>query len=478
MPVNWLLETHMEKQNSKWLSVFILSSAAFLSVIDIFIVNVAVPSIKEGINGSDGDIQLVIALYLLGYAAFLVTGGRIGDYYGKKKVFVISMVLFTAASCLCGISQTPFQLNSARLFQGIAAAFMVPQSISYIQILFPEKQERIKALGIYGTIAGTASVIGQFLGGVLPDTHFFMEGWRLIFMINLPLGLVSAVFAQRYLKEAVIVKSGKFDYSGVFLLTLTLVFLIYPMIRGRELNWPLWSVLMILAGMVLLFVFIKDQRKKLSRAKEPLINMELFTFKDFNLGLCAVFFYFMVQDSYFLINAILFQTGLGISSSETGVYFVFQGVGYVIASLIAVRLIPFYGKRVLQAGVLVMIVALVFHVFLFSNGLPDRWLILPVLFFYGIGCGSVLPSLLTVTIKGVPAKFAGAAAGTYATFQQTAIALGICVVGGLFFYQLDGQPSLNGAAYIGAYRLATFINIGLLLLVCMFLQFLPERSAE
>lgn len=463
----------MNKQISRWFTLLILSSAAFLSVIDIFIVNVAVPAIKKGIQGSDGDIQLVIALYLLGYAAFLITGGRIGDKYGKKKVFVVSMILFTLASCICGVAQTPFQLNSARLFQGISAAFMIPQSIAYIQLLFPAQQDRIKALGIYGSIAGTASVIGQFLGGFLPDTHFFAEGWRLIFLINLPAGLVSSILAIIYLKETPVEQQSKFDYTGVGLLTMLLISLIYPLIRGRELGWPLWSIVLLAFSIVLLVVFIYDQKKKNDSGKSSLINVELFSYKEFNIGLCAVFFYFMVQDSYFLINAVLFQTGFGISSSETGFFFVFQGVGYVIASLISIRLIPFYGKRVLQAGVGIMLITLIFHLMFLNSVHPDRLILLPVLFMYGIGCGSVLPSLLTMALKSIPAELAGIASGMYTTFQQTSIAIGICLTGGVFFYRLKEHPEVQD--YIAAYQLSTAVNIVLLIMVSICLLRMPGK---
>lgn len=464
----------MSKQPSKWIVLLILSSSVFLSVIDIFIVNVAIPTIKKGIHGTDGDIQLVIALYLLGYAAFLITGGRAGDYYGKKKVFIIAMLSFTFASLLCGISQTAFQLNTARFFQGISAAFMVPQGIAYIQLIFPSHQERIKALGIYGSIAGAASVIGQFLGGVLPDTHFFIAGWRLIFLINLPLGIISALLAAKLLKDNTVTKNSKFDYPGVILLTAALVSLIYPLIRGAELGWPWWSIVLIGLSIVLLLIFLYDQKRKLLQRKEPLINVRLFGYKDFNIGLCAVLFYFMAQDSYFLINAILLQTGFGISSSETGVFFVFQGIGYVIASVIAIRLIPVYGKKVLQFGVLIMVTALVLHILFFKSAAVSRMLFLPILFIYGTGCGSVLPSLLTMALKSIPPKFAGAASGTFSTFQQTAIALGIGIVGGIFFFVLGKAGTLQD--YLSAYQTATIINIILLVLVSFFLFLLPEKT--
>jgi predicted MFS family arabinose efflux permease len=226
-------------------------------------------------------------------------------------------------------------------------------------------------------------------------------------------------------------------------------------------------------SLLLLYLFVLDQRRKLHKGQEPLVDVRLFGFKDFNIGLCAVLFYFMVQDTYFVINVILFQNGFGISSSETGVFFVFQGVGYVVASLLSLRLVPRYGKRVLQVGVLIMVTSLLFHLLFFNSATVSRYLLLPVLFIYGTGCGSVLPSLLTMALKSIPTHFAGAASGTFSTFQQTAIALGIGIGGGVFFYRLAGDTSLAG--YISAYRMATGINIFLLGMVSLFLFLLPGK---
>lgn len=461
---------------SKWWCLLIVSSAVFLSVIDIFIVNVALPSIQKGIHGSDGDVQLVIALYLLGYAAFLVTGGRAGDFYGKRKVLVWSMVLFTLASGICGAASAAPVLNAARFVQGIGAGFMVPQGIAYVQLLFPCHNERMRALGIYGSIAGAASVIGQLLGGVLPDISFAVDGWRLIFFINLPVGIAAAVLAARYLPEQVAGKNGRFDYRGVLLLTAALLSLIYPMVHGREAGWPWWCIVLPLLGVLLLVLFVADQRKKTKYRQAPLIDFSLFNYFDFNIGLCIVLFYFMVQDSYFLVNAIFLQKGMGIGSSQTGWLFVCQGLGYVTASLAGIRLVARYGKKVIQAGVGIMITGLLLHMFCVRQVVfPRNWFSL-VLFMYGTGCGSVLPSLLTLALKNIPPAMAGAAAGTYSTFQQTAIALGVCITGGIFFYALGNTSSLP--AFTTAYYAATWFNIALLVVVSVLLRLLPGSGKE
>jgi len=215
-------------------------------VIDVFIINVAIPSIRKGVHATDAETQLVIAAYLLGYAVFLITGGRAGD--------------------LCGLSTTASMLCVARLFQCVTAAFMVPQTISYIQILFPGAAERAKAVGLFGVTLGLASIIGQSMGG----------GCRT-------------------------------DYVGVLLLTVAMVALIYPIIQGRESGWPLWSIAAI-AGSVFLFRgFFIHQSRKLERGGDPLIHTHLFIYRDFNLSLAAVLFYFMAHSSYLLTSTVYFQ---------------------------------------------------------------------------------------------------------------------------------------------------------------------------
>lgn len=467
----------MARNISRWSLLLLVSTSVFLSVLDIFVVNVALPSIKKGINGTDTDIQWVIVLYVLGYAAFLITGGRVGDYFGKKPVFIIGMASFTLASCLCGLSHDAVQLNIGRTLQGISAAFMVPQGIAYIQILFEDQRSRTKALGIYGSIAGAASVLGQFLGGILPEVNSFIDGWRLIFLINVPIGIIAVYLSFKYLENTLIVKAKKFDWTGAFLLIVTLICFIYPIIQGRELGWPVWIFYIFGLSIITAIIFFWQQQIRQRKGKSNLIDTRVFAYKSFNIGLCASVFYFMIQDTYFLINVVLLQTGFGISSFDTGLYFVFQGVGYVIASLVSIKLIPIYGKFVLVFGVMIMIISLVFHIIILGGIEMSTINIAAIFFIYGLGCGSVLPSLLTVSLRGLPSSLSGMAAGTYSTFQQTAIALGISTVGGLFFHLLE-KSSLKLEDYLSAYKTATLGNILLLLIVVVFLLMLNNKKEE
>ncbi|MBW3518646.1 MFS transporter [Flavobacterium sp. NKUCC04_CG] len=455
----------MEQSRQKWIALILVSMAIFLCVIDLFIVNVAIPSIKTALQATDADSQLIVVLYVIGYAGFLIAGSRAGDYYGKKRVYLMGMLVFTIASAFCSISQTALQLNLSRLLQGVSAAFMVPQGLALIPIIFTNQHEKAKAYGIYGSIAGVASVIGQFLGGLLPDIHSVIEGWRLIFVINIPVGLVAIFYGYKLLPESDKQFNKGFDFGGQILLLLMLVGFIYPMIEGREKNWPWWSLIMLGISLVLAVVFVFHQRSRKQQSKEVLIDINVFAFTDFNWGLTAVAFYFMVQDTYFFVNALYLQYGLGVSSTQTGYYFVFQGIGYVIASIVAVKLLARLGQKLILIGLTIMILGLLGHLFVFSTTDVSELWIYTILLVYGLGCGTVLPCMLTVAIRDIPAALVGTASGVYLTVQQIAIALGIAVIVGMFFNIIE-----NKVSYLSAYQATNWLNIGLL--ICVVLIFI------
>jgi EmrB/QacA subfamily drug resistance transporter len=458
----------MKEAKNKWLELIIVLSAPLLSVIDVFIINIAIPSIKKGVHASDAQVQLVIAGYLLGYAAFLITGGRAGDHFGRKKVFFWGMLCFTVASCLCGLSVTPLQLNITRVFQGISASFMVPQTIAFIQVLFIDAKERAKAISMFGITLGIASVTGQVLGGFFSDTHWVIEGWRLIFFINLPIGIVTLWATHRYVTETKKQNAAKFDVTGILILTSALFCLIFPLIQGREAGWPLWSIGLIVLSFIILAYFVYNQKKKLAGNRNPLIDMRLFKIKDFNIGLLAVLFHFMLHTSYLLLSAVYLQNGLGISALNTGLYLILPGMLFITSSIVASRLILPFGKRVLQAGVLLMGLTFYAQMELWKPGVSS-WLIVALMSAWGLGNGLVLPSLLNIVLKRVPPEYAGAAAGVYSTFQQTASALGVSIIGGIFFY-------FSSQGWQVAYRAGIIAILVCVVLVGLMLYLLPEKK--
>jgi EmrB/QacA subfamily drug resistance transporter len=453
----------MKEVTNKWLELIIVLSAPLLSVIDVFIINIGIPAIKKGVHATDAEIQLVIAGYLLGYAAFLITGGRAGDHFGRKKVFFWGMFAFTIASCLCGLSTSALQLNVTRFFQGLSASFMVPQTIAFIQVLFTDTKERAKAFGLFGITLGTAAAIGQVLGGYLSDTNWAIEGWRLIFFINLPIGILTLWATHKYVTETKS-QGAKFDYTGILILTVALFCLIYPLIQGRESGWPLWSFGLLVLSFGVFAFFIDNQKRKLAKGENPLIDVRLFTIKDFNIGLVAVLFHFMLHTAYLLLSAVYLQNGLGISALDCGLYFIVPGILFITSSVIASRLIVRFGKRVLQVGVVLLAVAFYLQMELWKPGI-SAWVIIGLMGIWGLGNGLVLPSLLNIALKNVPAQYAGAAAGVYSTFQQTASALGVSIIGGIFFYYAKyGWQAAYHAGVIGLLVCVVLVGVMLYLL--------------
>lgn len=423
----------MNLSKNKWLELAIVLSAPLLSVIDVFIINVAIPAIQKGVHATDAEVQLVIAGYLLGYAAFLITGGRAGDHFGRKKVFFWGMFAFVMASGLCGLSTTALQLNITRFLQGLSASFMVPQTIAFIQVLFTLPQERAKAISMFGITLGIASVTGQILGGYLSDTHWIIEGWRLIFFINLPIGGFTLWATHKYVTETKTNHGTKFDYAGIAILTAGLFCLIYPLIEGREKGWPWWSMLLLLLSVGIFIYFIRNQKQKLAGNRNPLVDVRLFRIKDFNIGLFAVLFHFMLHTAYLLLNAVYLQSGLGLSATACGLYLIIPCSLFAVASVTGSKLMLRFGKRVLQSGALGLGITFLLQIQFLKPG-SSAWLIELLLSIWGLSNGLVLPLLLNIALKSVPAEYAGAAAGVYSTIQQTASALGVSVIGGIFFY--------------------------------------------
>jgi EmrB/QacA subfamily drug resistance transporter len=459
---------------NRWFQLVIVLTAPLLYVIDIFIINISIPTIKENLQATDGEMQLIVAAYLLGSASFLVIGARAGDFLGKKKVFFWGMCWFTFTSCLCGLCANARQLDVARFFQGVSSAFMVTQCISFIQDLFPNATERAKAIGWYGITLSIAAIIGQILGGYLSEVNLFVPGWRLIFLINLPVGIISLLLIKKYLVESEKITSVRFDYPGALLLTLSLGGIIYVLAIGREQSWPRWSILLLIASVLLLVVFLAMQWRSTKRNRGPLLDLTLFLDREFNYGLLAVLFHFMLHAAYLLIIAVFLQSGQNVTALSCGMYFLPHALLFMISSIIASKLLTRRGKKVLQIGL-----ALIFLSFLLQICLFDRkdspLLSMSLIGLYGLGNGMVLPFLLNIVLNSIAPKNVAMASGIFSTFQQVASALGISVIGGVFYYSLNGSGIAGD--YLFALRLVLWVDIVCLIVVVIALRWLPDKMA-
>jgi MFS family permease len=383
------------------------------------------------------------------------------------------MLGFTFTSALCGWSATIEQLIIFRFFQGIAAALMVPQTLTIMQLTFTEAKERNIAFGLLGVAMGIASIIGQYLGGYFIGHAFIAESWRLIFLINIPLGILTLGLAFFFLTESKLDKIGRFDISGVALLTIALGLLVYNLTIIPEQGLTVPIVAALLVSLILFYIFSKNQYEKTLKNAQPLLNTALFSIKSFNFVLLIVLFYFGAHNTFFMMSSIQWQQYLGLDALEASSYYTFMGVGFLTASFIALRLLPRYGINLLLVGCFLMIVSVVMQLFLLTNKTNTAY-IPYLLLLYGLGQGIVLPSILNFALRKIPPQYAALAAGVYSTVQQFSSAFGLSIIGSVYFYSVHAD--LNGyqvgmtcvlvylICSIGLlYRLSTFRDVNVVI---------------
>lgn len=462
----------MKKNNKKWISLFVLLLAHLMTIVDIFIVNIAVPSIQHGLNATHAEIQLVIALYMIGFASFLIIGGKAGDHYGRKKLFLLGTFLFMVSSVCCGFATTSEQLIVLRFFQGVSAGLMSPQVLSYIQVLFSDHRERTYAIGWYGIAIGIGTMLGQFLGGFLVELNPIIvdQSWRYIFLINVPICLLTLVLASRYLDPSKDQNSIKMDYYSACILSIGLVLLICSTTIGLEQNSH-YLRFSLPVSVVLIAFFIFRQKRRSQIQKPALLDLSLFDYKNFNMAVLLVALFMLMLDAYFFVLAIFLQEGLKLSPLQAGYFVVFQGGGFIIASLFSATLVLHFGKKVLIFGVLLLITSLILQLFLYYYH-PIGIIGYSVMTLHGFGVALVLPSFANIALKDVPESMIGNASGVYSTLQQFFGALGITLTGGVFYHTLHGNTDF--IHFYDAFMYGTFIHVTCLFGVLCILLYLPN----
>lgn len=425
--------------NKKKFTLLLISMSVFLSVLDLFIVNVAIPKIRESMGASVAEVQFIIVYYVIGYGAFLITSSKVGMKYGHKRVFVLSMFSFAVFSLLCGIAPNIAYLNAFRLFQGISGAFMIPQGVVLLSHVFTEELERRKAYSIYGAIAGISSVLGQILGGLLPDLDISFGAWRLIFLINVPIALVVGIISMYTLVEIECKKDLKIQPLAQFVLVGLLVASMYSLITGAEHGWSIGLLVLLVVAIIGVMLFVWMQWRGYKREVSTLLDFKPFRYVAFSVALIALVFYSLVQDSYFFIYANHFQLKLNYTATETGFLFAFQGVGYVLASFLSLKFLAKYQEKFLLFGLGLMVVGLGMHYWLLGGEQVQFYEVGILLFEYGVGCGIILPSMFTYAMSQLPTEITSTASGLYLTVQQLSIALGVSIVGQSYFGSVDGH---------------------------------------
>jgi EmrB/QacA subfamily drug resistance transporter len=461
----------------RWKSLAVILAAAFLAGFDFFVVNVSIPSIRSTLHATFAEVQLVIASYGLTYAVLLISGGRLGDIYGRKRMFMWGVAAFTAASMLCGLAPSPVFLIAARALQGMAGALLFPQVLSIMQVTFAT-HERAKAFGLFGTVIGTSSFSGNVLGGLLVSANVFGLSWRPIFLINLPIGIVTVLAAAKFVKESRSPKARRLDLGGVAIMTLALTLLLYPLIQGREAGWPLWAFASIGASLPAFVAFVQFEGHLTRRGGSPLVELSLFHDRAFVIGLCSGVCFFSGAAAFVLISTVFLQNGLGYSPSEAGLTFSSYALAFLGSSLASVRVQPKLGSRIINLGAALMIVGLIAFLWTTSRqGTSLTGLMLaPALLIYGTGQGFVMPTLISTILINIKGHDAGSASGVLSTVQQMSFATGVAVIGTVFFGAL-GRLS-TPEAFIAALRTAVSVNICLLVVTFILILRIPRNPVR
>lgn len=452
--------------------LLVLLAATFMTSLDIFIVNVAIPAVQSDLRAGPAAVEWVAAGFGLAVAAGLITAGRLGDIFGRRRMFTVGLALFTATSAACGFAPTAGTLVAARVLQGLSTALLSPQVLAILQTGWTGKAQA-RAFGMYGLTMGVGAVFGQLIGGLLIKADLLGLGWRACFLINLPVGLAALAVTPRALRESRAPRRPRLDHTGLALSTAAVVALVLPLIQGRSAGWPAWTWLCLAGSAVLFAVFVAHQRRLGAAGGDPVLDTALFRQRGFTAGALAQLVFWAGQGSFFLILALYLQAGRGLEPLASGVVFLAIGGGYLLTSTAAHRIAERLGHRTVPAGALLMAAGLgaLWAAVHASGTTGTLWELVPGLFLDGVGMGMVIAPLTHDALGTVPEHLVGAASGVVATIQQVSGALGIALIGIVFYDAV-------GAGAPGRYPHAFGLGLAFLLaleLVLAALTFRPGR---
>jgi len=461
---------------SRGLATFVLIFASFMDLIDGTIVNVALPSIRADLDASPAQLEWIVSAYLLSFSVLLVTGGRLGDIFGRQRVFVLGVAGFTLFSLAAAAAPGAGALIAARVGQGACAAMMAPQMLSSIQVLYAPR-ERAPIFGIVGAVSGLAAVIGPVLGGWLTTADLFGLGWRTVFAINVPIGIAIVIAALRFVPNTRSPDPLRLDLLGVVLATVGLFLVVFPLVDGREQGWPAWIWAMGAAGVVVLAVFARYQWTRERRDGSSLLPMHLFANRGFSAGLVTQFVFQGSMVGFMLVLTIYLQAGLGFSAIAAGLTLVPYSVGAFAGTAVSVPLGAKLGKIVMFVGALAQAAAMWWVIQVVQTNGDDLsgWHLAPPLALGGFGLGLLVVPLVDVALATVDPADAGAASGAYGTLQQCGAAVGVAVVGVVFFHVVG--TVFTPARMADALGAAGWVSVVGFAVCALATLFLPARAA-
>ncbi|MBE7159709.1 MAG: MFS transporter [Williamsia herbipolensis] len=454
---------------ARTIALICLLAASFMELMDATVVNVALRTLQEDLGASTASLQWVVAGYPLAYAVGLVLGARLGDNVGRKKIFVIGLAAFGLASLACGLAGGPAELVVFRLVQGAAAALMVPQVLSNIQVLYPPA-ERGRAMGMFTSVIGLAAVVGPVLGAVITSGDWYGLGWRPIFLINVPLAAIAIAAALAFIPETRAERHSPITIGSAVLLAASLAAVLVPITLGPENDWPVWGFVLMAVGALGLTAFARRQTSLARSGVEAMVPPALFTAPSFARGIGAFALLTVPVGGYFLVQSLHVQAALGWSVLHTGLMWIpFSLAVPVSAGLAATVLAARIGKHVLQVGAAVLVLGMALMVVAEGSAHPGLWFAV-ALVVAGLGFGAIVGSSGLLVLHDVPVRLAGAASGVFTTAQALSVALGAAVVGTVYSSVAEDHGLEAG------YRLAFVVMMGLIAAGGCAAQAMPQRT--
>lgn len=458
----------------RWAALAVLFLASFMNLIDVSITNVALPRIQAETNATSTQLEWVAAVYVLALAVGLLPFGRFGDVFGRRRLFIVGLSGFTLASLLCGIAPGIVSLIAARAFQGLAAAMMVPQVLAIVHVIFPPA-EKARVFGLFGTISSLGVVVGPIVGGALISADIAGLGWRLAFLINIPLGISALIGAVRLVPELKTDTKTTPDWIGTALFSCAALLLVLPLIEGRVLGWPWWSFAALAASVPTAFAFIAFQRIRDKCGYSTLMPPGLLADRIYLLRLLLVTLFFSGIPGLFLVLAIFLQSGFGLSALQSGLVTTPFPVGVMLASLTTERFGSRYLSLRITSGAALLSVGMIgLRIVIQSTGAEvEPYLFIAPLLVCGFGMGTAIMSLFQLTMSSVEERDAGAGSGAMQAFQHMGAALGIAIAGQIFFTLLgeNGMAAsqetalhfVNAAAQTTLWSIALFMTLTLVM---------------
>ncbi|MDJ0343713.1 MFS transporter [Streptomyces sp. H10-C2] len=479
------MDTKNALHRYRWLGYTAVIAASVMDLLDSTVANVAAPAIRAGLGGSYADLQWIAAGYTLAMAVALLTGGRLGDMYGRKRILLAGIAGFTLTSMVCATAQSPEMLILARIAQGVCGAVMLPQGFGLTRDLFPAAEMK-KAWGIFGPLMGLSAVMGPIIAGVLIHADLFGTGWRMIFGINLPIGAFAFVMGWKYLPDvAPTARGARLDVPGVLLAGTGAFLLVFPLVQGRELGWPTWVRVMLVASLPVLAVFARYQVLRKRSGRTPLVEPSVFTKRAYVSGVAFAIAFTASMGGMILTLGIFLQLGLGYTALHSSLTTAPWALGALFGSAFGGIMMTRLGRRILHLGLILMgggLLAL-YGVFQWAGADITDWEFAAPLLVGGAGMGMIFVPLFDIILNGVDGHEIGSASGTLQALQQLGMTLGFAVLGTVFFNILGGAkpgPAGHIDAALHAAGTTALCTVGLIALAFVLGFFLPKtvRSAE